>query len=212
MIRPKLLVLFCGAGGGSMGYHRAGFDVTGVDIHAQPRYPFEFHRGDAMEIGWYVNAPGLHWQYDAIHASPPCQAYTLAQRIQKINHPDLIGPVRRMLQASGVPWVIENVPGAPLRNPITLCGGMFGLGVDRDRLFESSIAIPQPPHPTHRPTVKMGRPPEPDKVIQVVGHFSGVQFARDAMGIDWMTRDELKEAVPPAYLEYVGKYLMEAIT
>lgn len=199
-MRPRLLDLFCGAGGAAVGYSRAGFEVVGVDLYPQPHYPFEFHRADALRFPLEG--------FDVIHASPPCQAFTLAHRINGyFQHPDYIAPIRSRLVFNGVPWVIENVPGAPLVDPVTLCGTMFGLGVDRDRWFESSEPLAQPSHPAHRPTTKMGRPLRPGTVVQVVGHFSGVADARRAMGIDWMTRDELAQAIPPAYTEWVGHQL-----
>jgi DNA (cytosine-5)-methyltransferase 1 len=189
-----------------MGYHKAGFDVVGVDIAPQPNYPFAFIQYDVLKLD-----QRFLQSFDAIHASPPCQAYTKAQRLMKNEHPDLIAPVRQMLETSGLPYVIENVPGAPLRNPVTLCGAMFPeLSVYRHRLFETSFAYIPPHHPkhTHR-QVKMGRPPKDGEFIQVVGNFSGVKYARKAMGIDWMTRDELREAIPPAYCQHVGDQLMQ---
>jgi DNA (cytosine-5)-methyltransferase 1 len=198
--RPRVLDLFCGAGGAAMGYARAGYDVTGVDLWPQPHFPFDFTRADAMTFP----LDG----YDLIHASPPCQAYTKAQRIMNYRHPDLIARTRERLLPSGTPWIIENVPGAPLHDPVTLCGLMFGLDVDRDRLFEASFPIIPPPHPAHdRPKRKMGRPPLPGEIIQVVGHFSDVAYARRAMGIDWMMRDELAEAIPPAFTEFVASFV-----
>ncbi|MEU9870680.1 DNA cytosine methyltransferase [Actinomadura sp. NPDC048021] len=151
--------------------------------------------------------------FDLIHASPPCQAYSLAQRIRGNVHPDLIGPVRERLQASGLPYVIENVPGAPLRDPMTLCGAMFpGLRVYRHREFETSHPILVPPHPGHAaPLRKMGRPPHPGDFVHVVGNFSGVAYAREAMGIAWMTRDELREAIPPAYTRHLGAALANCL-
>jgi DNA (cytosine-5)-methyltransferase 1 len=213
-VRPLLLDLFCGAGGAAMGYHRAGFDVVGVDRVSQPHYPFEFFLGDALDVAEMVGVPGTGWTgFAAVHASPPCQAFTKAQRIMDRSHPDLVGPIRKLLRDAGLPYVIENVPGSPLHRPVTLCGLMFGLGVDRDRLFESNIRLAAPPpHPAHdRPKAKMGRPVKPGEVMQVVGHFSGVPQAREAMGIDWMVRDELSEAIPPAYTEWVGAQLIAAL-
>lgn len=196
----RALDLFCGAGGASMGLHRLGFSVTGVDIIRQPRYPFAFVRGDAMT---YPLA-----DFDFIWASPPCQAFTLAQRIRDREHPDLIAPIRERLMASKIPYVIENVVGAPLLDPIELCGSMFGLRVYRHRLFECSFPIMVPAHPEHTaPLRKMGRPPRDGDFMHVVGNFSGVQAAREAMNIDWMVRDELREAIPPAYSEYIARQL-----
>jgi DNA (cytosine-5)-methyltransferase 1 len=206
--RPKLLDLFCCAGGAAMGYHRAGFDVVGVDIDPQPRYPFEFHQGDALK---YLLEH--HHEFDAFHASPPCQAYTLAQRIQGRTHPDFIAATRAAFELIGKPWVIENVEGAPLRNPVTLCGASFpGLRVYRHRLFESNVPTAAPPHRRHTaPLRKMGRRPELGEFMHVVGNFSGVDVAREAMGIEWMTRDELREAIPPAYTEHIGTQLLHHV-
>lgn len=193
----KALDLFCCAGGASEGLRRAGFEVVGVDIDPQPDYPFEFHQADAMTFPLAG--------FDFIWASPPCQAYTLCQRIRGNEHPDLVAPTRERLIASGTPWCIENVPGAPLINPIELCGTMFGLKTYRHRLFECSYPIDAPPHPDHvARNAKMGRPVRDGEFIQVVGNFSNVSFAREAMDIDWMPRDKLREAIPPAYAEYIG--------
>lgn len=205
MRRPRALDLFCGAGGASMGLHRAGFDVWGVDWVPQPNYPFTFRVKDVRHIsvihGW-----------DFIWASPPCQAYTNAQKIRGREHPDMIAEVRDLLVRSGVPFAIENVVGAPLENPIELCGAMFALKVYRHRLFECSFQIKAPPHPAHTAKLrKMGRPPQEGEFMHVVGNFSGVRQARLAMGIDWMTRDELREAIPPAYSEFIGRAAMSAI-
>lgn len=216
--KPRVLDLFCCAGGASKGYHDAGFDVVGVDIDPQPHYPFKFFCEDALAVlerllrggslGTYVLT-----DFDAIHASPPCQAFTHAQRIRDNEHPDLVAPTRVLLEEIGLPYVIENVPGAPLINPITLCGAMFPpLRTYRHRLFETNFPLPQPPEPPHvAPQVKMGRPAQEGEWIQVVGNFSGVAYAKKAMGIDWMVRDELKEAIPPAYAEWVGRFLFAAV-
>lgn len=188
-----------------MGYHRAGFEVVGVDINPQPRYPFEFHQADAMAY----SLDG----FDVIHASPPCQAYTNAQKIRGYDHPDYIEELRKRLHDVGMllgtPWVIENVPGAPLERPIELCGAMFGLRTYRHRLFESNVYLQAIKHPEHTSVVtKMGRPPKDGEFMHVVGNFSGVNAARAAMGIDWMTRDELREAIPPAFTQYIGRRLL----
>jgi DNA (cytosine-5)-methyltransferase 1 len=205
---PRLLDLFSGAGGCSAGYAAAGFAVTGVDIDPHPSYPYEFVQADVLDI--LADATYLA-QFDAIAASPPCQAFTNAQKIRGNNHPDLITPTREALAATGKPYVIENVPGSPLIAPVTYCGAMFsGLRTYRHRLFESNVAITPPPHPEHvARTTKMGRPPQPGEFMHVVGNFSGVKQAREAMGIDWMTRDDLREAVPPAYTEHIGHQLLK---
>lgn len=194
-----------------MGYYRAGFDVIGVDIEPQPRYPFEFVQADAIE---FLAVTG-HEGFAAIHASPPCQAYTKAQKINDNSHPDLVGPVRELLVSVGLPYVIENVPGAPLLpfRTIELCGVMFGLGTYRHRLFETGDFAPKAPEhkPHSSPVTKMGRRPKDGEFMHIVGNFSGVTRAREAMGIGWMTRDGLREAVPPAYTEYIGKQLIAAL-
>lgn len=207
--RPRILDLFCCGGGAGMGYRQAGFDVVGVDIMPQKRYPFPFIQADALGLDMaFVRT------FDAIHASPPCQAYTLAQRIRGNEHPDLIDPTRELLEASGLPWVIENVEGAPLRNPIVLCGSMFPeLRVYRHRQFEASFPITVPEHLAHDvPLTKMGRPVVAGNFMHVVGNFSGVSAARKAMGIDWMARDELREAIPPAYTRHIGTQLLAHVT
>ena len=199
----RILDLCCKQGGAGRGYADAGFEVVGVDIEPQPRYPYPFHQRDAIDfLRWH------HRHFDAIHISPPCQRYTNAQRINKNDHVDLIPPTRELLDEIGLPYVIENVVGAPLRDPVMLCGGMFGLGTYRHRLFETNWPLTAPDHPEHTAsTQKMGRRPGPGQMMHVVGNFSGVEQARKAMGIDWMTRDGLREAIPPAYAEHIGRQL-----
>jgi DNA (cytosine-5)-methyltransferase 1 len=187
----------------------AGFDVVGVDINPQPRYPFPFWKRDAID---FLKRYGR--LFAAVHASPPCQRWTKAQRIQKREHPDLIAPTREVLLELGLPYVIENVRGAvpKLRDPIMLCGAMFGLEMYRHRYFETDWPITEPMHPPHSaPQVKMGRSPKPGEFIQAVGNFSGVQKAREVMEMPWANRDGLREAIPPAYTEFIGVQLMEAI-
>jgi DNA (cytosine-5)-methyltransferase 1 len=212
MGKPRLLDLFCGAGGASMGYHRAGFDVTGVDISPQKRYPFTFIQGNALE---YLAAHGH--EYDAIAASPPCQAYTpLRARHAHKDYPDLVAITRAALLAAGKPYVIENVPGAPLHDYITLCGTMFGLRVYRHRRFESATPLSPPHHPAH--TVKAGghKSQRQRKAHYLAGGFVTVtgnvgSYCGPAMGIDWMTGEELSQAIPPAYTEYIGRQLIERL-
>jgi DNA (cytosine-5)-methyltransferase 1 len=205
----KLLDLFCGAGGAGMGYHRAGFEVVGVDNKPQKHYPFEFHQADALE---YLAEHGA--EFDVIHASPPCQRYTIAQRGAKNAdaHPDSLPLVRERLQEIGKPWIIENVPGAPMDDYLMLCGSMFeGLEVRRHRWFQSNMSLPLigPTFCNHN-----------KKIISVFGHGSGSNKRSDwgtvadwkrAMGIDWMTRDELSQAIPPAYTEWIGRRIMDII-
>lgn len=216
MTRPRLLDLFCCAGGAAMGYCRAGFDVTGVDIVAQPRYPFEFVQADALE---YVARHGH--EFDAIHASPPCQKFTALGRLHHKNgygawHVDLIAETRRALQRIGKPYVIENVPGAPLENPIMLCGTMFGLRVYRHRCFESSWLMLAPSHIAHddlTPPAGRGMSPKGFVTVSGSGGVQGVpyEYLCGAMGIYWMRKPELSQAIPPAYTEYIGAYLMQAL-
>lgn len=205
--KVKALDLFCKAGGASMGLHRAGFEVTGVDIEPQPRYPFKFIQGDALT----VPLDG----YDLIWASPVCKHYSPATRTSgtvQLWPSDQIAAIRARLVASSVPYIIENVMGAPLHSPILLCGAMFGLPLYRHRLFESNILLFSPPHLPHTaPVTKMGRPPQPGEFLNPIGHFSGVQQAREAMGTEWMSGAEIAQAIPPVYAEYLARHLLAAI-
>jgi DNA (cytosine-5)-methyltransferase 1 len=219
--RPRLLDLFCGAGGAARGYHNAGFDVVGVDINPQPNYPYEFWRSDAFHYldGWVDLST-----FDAIHASPPCQGYAQWNNLNaerygtRKEHPLLIDPVRAALQATMLPYVIENVVGAPLRTHMMLCGSMFGLNVRRHRNFETNMLILGPPTCQHTQTE-----------IAVYGKLDGrriwtrvdgtevraaktLEQAQHAMGIDWMNWNELREAIPPAYTEWIGEQLLQHLT
>ena len=223
MSRPVILDLFCGAGGAGAGYHQAGFDVIGVDINPQPNYPYPFWQDDALTVLRNLKSRGT---VAAIHASPPCQAFSAMKHMPDAKqHPELVEPVRELLQEIGVPWVIENVPGAPLRNPVLLCGTMFGLGaagfeLRRHRLFESNQALLLPGPCRHE-----------KPVIGVYGghvrcrstkywrgtgaDFPGYnkkQLAMTAMGIEHsMTMQEISEGIPPAYTEHIGRQLLAAI-
>lgn len=216
-MRPRLLDLFCCAGGAAMGYHRAGFDVVGVDIDPQPNYPFEFIQGDALE---YLVGHGM--DFDAIHASPPCQAScTLIKGNQKAtagDHINLIPQTRALLSYYRVPTVIENVQGSDLRRDLTLCGEMFGLGVIRHRYFEvSGFEVSQPAHIKHRGRVSGWRHGQfhEGPYFAVYGNGGGkgsVAQWQQAMGIDWTDdRKELAEAIPPAFTELVGRQIMAHI-
>ena len=225
---PRLLDLFCGAGGAAMGYHRAGFEVVGVDNRPQPNYPFEFIQGDAL------NPPVRLWQFDAIHASPPCQGYSRLRHLPWLKdreYPLLIEPTRDMLKASGRTWVIENVEDAPLsRAPslfgehgVLLCGQMFQLpGQYRHRGFESSVPLVQPAHPRHPFVMAPGGASLAKRYVggvagvtawqkagDVAGHFGNREQAERSMGIDWMTVDELRQAIPPVMTKFIGEQLME---
>lgn len=206
MKRLRLLDLFCGGGGASVGYHRAGFEVIGVDIKAQPHYPFEFHQANAFYV---FMDPAFIRQFDAIHASPPCQRYVRGGLATRDDHSDFLPTVRTWLEFTSLPWVIENVPGAPMRDDVVLCGSMFRLEVRRHRWFECSFPVsPLTPCCDH------SRP-----VAGVYGNAHGAAGAwpgmlpgdldtwSRAMGIDWMTVAELSQAIPPAYTEHVGGLL-----
>ncbi len=210
--RPRLLDLFCGGGGASMGYWLAGFDVVGVDSARQPRYPFPFFQADALEF------VGVYGQdFAAIHASPPCQAYSrLAARHPGREYPDLIAPTREVLRRAGVPYVIENVPEAPLLNPVTLDGSTFDLGTSdyklvRRRAFEISWALP------YEPAVGIR---DERAVISVAGHAgragrncSGTSAERrEAMRIPWLPSETLSEAIPPDYTEWIGGHLLDHLS
>jgi DNA (cytosine-5)-methyltransferase 1 len=240
MTPRRVLDLFCGAGGAAMGLHRAWPDaeIVGVDIKPQPRYPFTFIHGDALEIkqigtvlfsgGDFAPresenddfAAGAHrgfsGRFDFIWASPPCQCYSIAARKNRnegVVYPDLIEPCRKLLQSSGCKWTIENVPYAPLRADFTLCGSHFGLPIARHRLFETNFASGAMPPCKHV-----------DDVITICGHGTpqwmrkrrmklglhpnaSVDVKRAAMEIPWMNREELSQAVPPAYSEYIARQL-----
>lgn len=234
MKRPLMLDLFCGAGGAAVGYHRAGFDVIGVDHKYQKRYPYDFIQDDALK---YLEFHGPGDDFDIIHASPPCQYHSYLKQLHKDRnqfqetHQNLIPETRQLLLASGKPYIIENVPGAKhnLINPLMLCGTMFGLKTDygnpllRHRYFETMPLIWFPPHPCQH-----------DKEFSAIGVHGGgqhparrtranggglkqidddfgIEQRRIAMGIDWMTTHELNQAIPPAYTEYIGKQMMKLL-
>lgn len=208
----RLLDLFCCAGGAGEGYHRAGFEVVGVDIEPQPRYPFEFYQADALA---FVAEHGH--EFDAVHASPPCQGYSSMRYVTGREYPRLISDTRRLLTAIGKPYVIENVEGAYdyMVNPAMLCGTMFDLRVFRHRLFESNVMLMAMPHRSHRHygrAAKQGRMPSAERqYVTCTGSYSGAEYARRAMGIDWMNRHEMAQAIPPAYTEFIGMQLMHAL-
>lgn len=213
MTRPRLLDLFCGAGGAAMGYCRAGFDVVGVDINPQPRYPFEFHQGDAMT--WPLDG------FDAIHASPPCQAYSAMKGMwnARPDHPDLLPATRARLLDSNLPYVIENVPGAPMIPLFLMCGSAFGLGVAgfqlrRHRWFEPStgwFGLSQPCQHDGPVIGVYGDHGRDRRRTGGLGRYFTMDERKQAMGIDWMKRDELDQAIPPAYTEYIGGQLLDVL-
>lgn len=219
----RLLDLFCGAGGCSVGYHRAGFtEIVGVDIKPQPRYPFAFVQGDALE---YLAAHGH--EFDAIHASPPCQGYSQTRFVVSTRgkqYPMLLADTHAALEATGRPWVIENVSGSPLYGA-ELCGSMFGLAVRRHRIFDASFMLMAPAGRCRHKATDYGV--YAGKVTKLGTH--GVAYtassgrthyrpemaekshAAEAMGIDWMTLKELSQAIPPAYTAFVGTQLLAHI-
>jgi DNA (cytosine-5)-methyltransferase 1 len=216
-----LLDLFCCAGGAAMGYHRAGFTVWGVDIAPQPRYPFKFNQNNALNR-WWLHPHWIAANFDAVHASPPCQRFSdLAKRNGNADAwPDLIEPTRKLLQETGLPYVIENVEGAPLIEPTMLCGTMFpGTRVIRHRLFETNFPLVAPPHGRHplvytrdKRKAHYGKLSEWTSPVQVTGGGNcSKAAAADAMGIDWMTKNELNEAIPPAYTQFIGEQLIAHI-
>lgn len=213
---PKLLDLYCGAGGGAVGYHEAGFDeIIGVDKVNQPNYPFEHV---LMDVFVYLENEDLS-SFDVIHASPPCQAYSATRHLTTVKHSDRLAELRDLLIATGKPYVIENVVGAPLRRPIMLCGTMFPpLRVIRHRLFESNIKLVAPRHEEIHPAVVTrnkgrkgyGLDEWTDFVTVAGGRNCSNAAALNAMGIDWyMTGYEVSQAIPPPYTKYIGEQLIE---
>jgi len=209
MEKPKLLDLFCGGGGASMGYYRAGFEVEGVDIKPQPHYPFKFYQADALEFPLEG--------YDAYHASPPCQKFSSSTlKINKANHVNLIPPIRERFIATNKPYVIENVRQAPLHATLLLCGSMFNLQVVRHRYFEMlPNSLFSPCTCNHKLKIaRQGYAPKSDKEGWCITRSAArLEGAGESMGIDWMERDALQiaEAIPPAYTEYIGKYLISEL-
>ncbi len=229
MSRPRLLDLFCGAGGCTAGYRAAGFEVWGVDISPQPNYCGDhFMQADALEApDWFLAG------FDAIHASPPCQAHSTIAKQQRTrreyDHPDLVAPTRELLQASGLPYVIENVPGAPLIDPVSICGSSVGIDVRRHRLFETNwpLMVPSCAHGWQTPRFRsldsrrghksVGPVHGSSQLASVVGVHGNLNYAgemelrKKAMEIDWMSNYELTQAIPPAYTELIGHQLLRHI-
>jgi DNA (cytosine-5)-methyltransferase 1 len=200
-----------------MGYHQAGFEVTGVDIRHQKRYPFKFIQANVLELD-----SEFFGGFDVITASPPCQKYSDLAKQAGGDYPDLIKEVRDLLRDTGKPYVIENVDTAPLEDPVMLCGAMFkGLRVYRHRKFESNLTLTVPQHPKHIAKVytydrrkhHFGQPLTSDTFVQVTGGGNApVKVKGQAMGIDWMINKELNEAIPPAYAKYLGDQIWTMMT
>lgn len=203
MSRPKLLDLFSGAGGAAVGYSRAGFEVVGVDLADQPRYPFEFHKADAIEVLALLadsgpSLPGWLRGLDGIHLSPVCLTFARVTdwRGSRESHPDTLRPSLDLLARIGLPWVMENVPEAPMRADYLLCGSQFGLKVQRHRIFQTSWGGYQL------------TPPCDHRGLLPFIH-KGERAYADAMGCTWMNKTEARQAIPPAYAEYMGARLIE---
>lgn len=232
MSRPRLLDLFCCEGGAAVGYHRAGFDVVGIDKDPQPLYPFTFEQADAIEtmrllilsdvLGEPVMLGGREYllsDFDAIHASPPCQAHSTITP-DKSKHLDLIPDTRDALVEAGLPYVIENVEGAKkeLRDPVRLCGSSFGMRVRRHRYFESNMTLWSMPCRHEEQGVPVGvYGDHPDKPTpRPNGKSRGVKArtieeARDVMGMPWASWHGTTQAIPPVMTEYIGRQIIEHI-
>ncbi|AEJ95314.1 DNA methyltransferase [Mycobacterium phage LittleLaf] len=206
MAKGLLLDIFCGAGGATKGYQDAGFKVVGVDNRPQPHYVGDdFVQDDALDF-LARNA----WKFDAIHASPPCQRYSKMTRCQPglaEKYPDYVPKLRAWLDFYGKPYVIENVPEAPLPSPVILCGSMFGYELYRHRAFQTNFRVKPPMHPFHHKSAVHPDDWKPGLVMSVVGNCAPIEHARKIMGISWMNRDELSEAIPPYYTAYIGDFL-----
>ena len=237
MSRPKLLDLFCCAGGAAMGYHRAGFDVVGVDLTPQPNYPFDFTNGNALNLlahlltGGRVSTSRHPWghfelaDFDAIHASPPCQGYLNLGAVNRAlgreyEHATLIPATRELLEATGKPYVIENVEDAKkeMVDPARICGTGLGLPLRRHRLFESNVPLTGVACDHGRFTEKRywtGWRPNGEHrlstVVQIYGNAGGREHWPAALGVDWMTAKEMTECIPPAYSEHIGRQLLAHI-
>lgn len=215
----RLLDLYCGAGGAAVGYHQAGFtDIVGVDINPQPNYPFAFVQADVLNFMGRLTPGDARHQFDLIHASPPCQAHsTLRHSPGAGSYEDLIPATRQLLQESGVPYVIENVPGAPLDNPVTLCGSSVNLTYEgyelrRHRLFETNFPLLVPPCQHKGMVLGVYGDLAAHKRKSTRGWKAGRQDAQQLMGIDWMNDQELVQAIPPAYTKHIGEAFIQQVS
>lgn len=230
-MKPRLLDLFCGAGGAGHGYVQSGWEVVGVDISPQPHYPYKFVQADALDVLKWPHHYHADWQhFDAIHAAPPCQHFTAYGRSVKDikdRYEDLLAPTRELIQQTGLPYVIENVVGAPLQDPLLLCGSMFDLEIQRHRLFETNWLVDPPMWPCRHGIWGPNRypggrwktraeknpsvtPSTPVRNSMEIGRWNiKLSQQKQAMGIDWKVDvRELSEAIPPAYTEFIGHQLL----
>lgn len=201
MSRPLLLDLYSCAGGAAKGYHDAGFDVVGIDIDDQPHYPYTFHRADALEFfrdNWR--------QFDAVHASPPCQGHSTARHAwgREYETTELLDLTLVAVRESGLPYIVENVGGASMPSAGTLCGTSFGLGLHRHRRFETSFAWLAPPCDPSRVRYR-------GRAAEVFGHHGNTDRVRREWGVPWMTQYEIAQSIPPAFTEHLGAYLLDEV-
>lgn len=226
----RVLDLFCGAGGASRGYELAGFtEIVGVDVKKQNHYPYEFRQRDAIQFledyfleDWPEEYRYLYKHFDFIHASPPCQKFSTLNKVNKREYPDFISKIRELLNEIGIPYIIENVPNSPLVKPVQLCGGYFDLGIPgyylkRHRWFESNLDIKGTPcnHFEKYAVGVYGHGPwnnNHDAQKDRGGYQANAAEKAQALGIDWMNRNELSQAIPPAYTEYLGKQVIAQLT
>jgi len=223
-MRPRIVDLYCNAGGCAVGYHRAGFDVVGIDIVPQPFFPFPFELRDALTFLAELIADPDHLGFDAVHASPPCKLWTVANRVHRANtatlfdpHPDMLGPTLELLADCPIPWVVENVPGAPMPNPVTYCGSSFGLRVRRHRLFSSNVPLTPPPCNHAAQGQPVGVYGNGGAWTRTAPGGGGVKVAGKeaaaALGVDWTDHQpNLSQMIPPAYTEHIGEQILASLT
>lgn len=227
---PRILDMYCGDGGAAMGYHQAGFEVVGVDIRERHRFPFRYVQGSVLKLrpAW------IRKNFQAVHASPPCQAHTTLKSMHgeagEYHHKDYLPETRELLEDLGLPYIIENVPGAPLIDPVQLCGSAFGLALRRHRLFEAGGGLElegsgcehkwQNRHKVYNVASYRDGAGRRDHASGTIGVYGGgqglgegeVTLWKVAMGIDWMGKEGLAQAIPPAYTRYLGKQVLAQLS